>query len=447
MPKINKLPEISENWVVQKSNPLKTLADSKMTLFHLKVLDTYLSRINSHNPEERYVKFTKGELEQILGVTKMHKTELDRRLDGLFRAVTIHDENKPNKFVKIGLFARAECEMAKNGQWEVVLACTQEAMEYIFNIDNIGYLRYRLKNVIALKSKYSYILYIYLADNKFRESWEISVDNLRALLDCKAETYQKFYRFNNLILSKCQSEINGKTDIMFTYTSIKKGKYVEKVRFTVEEVQESQTAEEVNPELKQHLLTFCLTNYPEINPIRADELVEETLTAMQGRKITDIFKYAETVLKQKADNLRKEKSKPKYTYSRSKDLYAEDASRPQSYDLEEFEKMAVNFAEYIDEPQQKIPEPEPVNKKLQSLQEFTQEEEPSAPEPKQPKTGIDQEYYIATMDYIMQKDGFDISFSDMIAKCEEVQAKIKSLAEHSIPVPPPSDEIIASFFR
>lgn len=435
MPKINKLPEVSENWVVQKSNPLKTLADSKMTLFHLKVLDTYLSRINSHKPEERYVKFTKGELEQILGVTKMHKTELDRRLDGLFRAVTIHDENKLNKFVKIGLFAKAECEMAKNGQWEVVLACTQEAMEYIFNIDNIGYLRYRLKNVIALKSKYSYILYIYLADNKFRETWEISADDLRELLDCKAETYRKFYRFNNLILSKCQNEINDKTDIKFTYTPIKKGKYVEKVKFEVTEQQEIQSpsAIDVNPGLHQHLLTLCQTKYPDIDSIRADELIQETLTAMQGRQITDSFKYAETVLKQKADKIKKEKSKQQYTYSRSRDLYAEAASRPQSYDLEEFEKMAVNFAEYIDEPQQTILEPEP-----------------PAPEPKQPEatqTGTAQEYYLYTMSYLIDKHGTDMDFVQKIAKAEEIRDKIKTLEKNHIPVPAPTDDIIASFLK
>ena len=53
---------------VQKSLPLFALWRSELTLAEFKILDTYLSRIDSHKPEKRAVMFEKGELEKILGV-------------------------------------------------------------------------------------------------------------------------------------------------------------------------------------------------------------------------------------------------------------------------------------------------------------------------------------------------------------------------------------------
>lgn len=254
MPRRTKLPELPEtpdiiglgrsdkdplNWEIQKSNPLRSLSQTELNLTHFKILDAYLSRINSRKPEERYVQFHKGELEQLLGVVKINKEDLDKRLDGLFCAVTIQDDNKPNKFVKIGLFEKAECKQDENGFWQVRLACTPAAMEYIFNIENIGYIRYRLRNIINLKSRYSYILFLFLTEirNSNRpNTFSVSVDELKGLLNCKAETYSKFKRFNDLILKKSYQEINEKTDIKYSYTPDKPkyGRKITSVTFSIE---------------------------------------------------------------------------------------------------------------------------------------------------------------------------------------------------------------------
>lgn len=256
MPRRKKLPELSEtpdlsglgrpdkdphDWIIQKSNPLRTLSQSELSLTHFKILDAYLARIDSRKPEKRYVQFQKGELEQLLGVVKINRDDLNARLDGLFCAITIQDDNKPDRFVKIGLFAKAECKQDKDGLWKVKLACTQEAMEYIFNIENIGYIRYRLRNIINLKSRYSYILYLFLTEirNSNRpNTFSISVDDLKELLNCKAESYSEFKLFNNRILKNCCEEINEKTDIKYSYTPDKPkyGRRITSVTFSIEKV-------------------------------------------------------------------------------------------------------------------------------------------------------------------------------------------------------------------
>lgn len=224
----------AESMLVQKSNPLQSLSETKMTLPEFKILDAYLSRIDSRKPEQRNVSFEKGELEKLLGIDKINKSDLEKRIDNLFQTVTIRDPNKPNGFTKIGLFARADCNQDENGQWQVNLACSAEAMEYVFNIENIGYLKYRLKNVVDLTSRYSYILYLYLENNRYRKSWEITLDELKALLRCSAERYEQYKFFNSEILKKCHREITEKTSLSYSYKPIRNGRKVTHIEFDVD---------------------------------------------------------------------------------------------------------------------------------------------------------------------------------------------------------------------
>ena len=46
--------------VVQKSLPLFALWQSDLTLSEFKILDTYLSRIDSHKPDKRQIVLKKG---------------------------------------------------------------------------------------------------------------------------------------------------------------------------------------------------------------------------------------------------------------------------------------------------------------------------------------------------------------------------------------------------
>lgn len=243
MPKRNKIPPVPdyegtgnspEKAYIQKARPLQSLSETDLTLPELKILDAYLARINSHNPDKRTVKLEKGELERYLGVSRILKDDLNKRLRHLFQVIEVKDETKRKGFKLINLFEEADAEQDENGLWQVTLTCTPSAREYVFNIDNIGYLRYRLKNVIYLTSRYSYILFLYLVDNRFRKSWTINLVELRDLLNCTADTYSQYYRFNDLILKKCFKEINEKTDLNYTYEPVKKGRKVSDIRFTVE---------------------------------------------------------------------------------------------------------------------------------------------------------------------------------------------------------------------
>lgn len=234
---IHGLGKQSDKLVVQKSLALFSLWQSKLTLPEFKILDVYLSRINSHEPQRKTVTFTKGELEDILGLKQIKPEVLDQRLANLMTSVRVEQNEDMTYFVRITLFEKAEAKIYENGQWTVELQCTQSAAEYIFNIESIGYLRYNLRSIVSLTSRYSYIMFMYLRNGEqkhYGKSWEISVSGLKALLGCNEATYTEYWRFNDLVLKKVQKELHEKTAFRYTYESIKSGKRVVAIRFTVQ---------------------------------------------------------------------------------------------------------------------------------------------------------------------------------------------------------------------
>lgn len=221
---------------VQKSLPLFALWRSELTLAEFKILDTYLARIDSHKPERRAVTFGKGELEEKLGVKKINQKELKERLKHLMgNVVEIPDADEKKGFRLITLFEEAVAEQDDYGLWQVKLECTQKAMKYIFNMDNLGYLRYKLRCITSITSRYTYIMFIYLESNRYRKSWEVSLKELKEILNCdKEELYKEFKFFNQKILKRVQAEMHEKTECRYSYEPVKKGRSVVAVRFTVE---------------------------------------------------------------------------------------------------------------------------------------------------------------------------------------------------------------------
>lgn len=226
---------------VQKSQPLFALWRSEMTLAEFKILDTYLARIDSHKPEKRAVTFEKGQLESLLGVKKINLSDLKDRLKHLMgNVVEVPDPSVKKGIRLVTLFEEAIAEQDDFGIWQIKLECTQKAMKYFFNIENLGYLRYKLRCITSLTSRYTYIMFVYLESNRFRKSWEVGLEELKQILDCdKVETYSAFKEFNKQVLKRVQKEMNEKTECRYSYEPIKKGRSVVAIRFTLETLQKS----------------------------------------------------------------------------------------------------------------------------------------------------------------------------------------------------------------
>lgn len=236
--------------IVQKSKPLYALWQSDLTLAEFKILDTYLARIDSHHPEKRSVVFEKGELEEKLGVKKINQKELEERLKHLMEnVVKIPDGDARKGFRLVSLFEEAVAEQDDYGLWKIKLECTQKAMKYIFNIEHLGYCRYKLRCITSITSRYAYIMFIYLESHRKMKSWEVDVDILRKFLNCdQDESYAAFKVFNDRILKRCQKELLEKTDCRFTYEPIKTGRKVTSIKFTLETLPKAVISENYTPD-------------------------------------------------------------------------------------------------------------------------------------------------------------------------------------------------------
>lgn len=245
---------ITDKLLVQKSLPLFALWRSELTLAEFKILDTYLARIDSHHPEKRQIVFEKGELEEKLGVKKINKKELKTRLVHLMgNVVEIPDIDEKEGFRLITLFEEATAKQDEYGLWQIKLECTEKAMKYIFNIEKLGYLRYKLRCITSLKSRQAYILFTFLEANRFRTPFTVELQELKEILCCEnEETYKEYKRFNDRVLKRIQKELLEKTECKYKYEPIKKGRSVVAIRFTLETLPKAILEEDIKEPNKEY---------------------------------------------------------------------------------------------------------------------------------------------------------------------------------------------------
>ena len=241
---------LDENYIVEKSAPLVWAKLKDYGAGELKILDTYLSRINARDEESSCVTFTKKEYAQLMGVgADVRTTQLKEYTQNLLSNVVTM--SLPGEgYVQYPLFSEAKCFFdERRNQTVVTIDCNPKLKQAFFNIAKDGYVRYQLKNVINLKSQYSIRLYTFLKARPF--GWTVSVDDLREKLGATSSTYDAFKRFNDLILKKTVKEINDITDIFIEMDLIRRGRTVEKIKFQVSQNSRASLAEVIQEEVPE----------------------------------------------------------------------------------------------------------------------------------------------------------------------------------------------------
>lgn len=225
---------LDELYIVEKSKALVWAQFQDYSPGELKILDTYLSRIDPRRPESSLVTFTKKEYAELMGLDSDIRTEQLKTYTGglLSNVVTI---DLPDKgYVQYPLFSEAKCYLDdKSGQVTIEVDCNHKLKAAFFDIARNGYVRYQLKNIISLRSQYSVRLYPKLKDRPF--GWTVSVSELREMLGATAASYDVFKDFNKHVLQKAVKEINEITDINVETENVRKGRSVVSIRFKVTE--------------------------------------------------------------------------------------------------------------------------------------------------------------------------------------------------------------------
>lgn len=224
---------LDRKYWVQKADPLIAMKSVPFTLGELKILDTYISRINAADDTRRTVIFTKEEYEELMGLSCANPRALQKHIKALLSRVP--ELYMPdNGYISFVLFEKAYYHKDEYGKPIIELTCTETSKDLFFCIGKYHYFKYALENVINLTRKASYLLYLHILTNRFRGEWELLLEELRdEVLDCKEqESYQEYKIFKRDVLDPAVKEVNEKTDCRFEYETVKRGRRVAKIKFT-----------------------------------------------------------------------------------------------------------------------------------------------------------------------------------------------------------------------
>lgn len=245
---------IDERFLISKSRPLLAMKNSGYNMAEFKILDTYLSRINPMDPRTRRVTFKFREFCALLGVEsgKIRSKQLaSYTAHFLSNVVSLPRPDRKAGYIQMPLFTFAEYDEESK---EIVLECNSDPQIFsmFFSIEEIGYVKYILKNTIGFKSLYSFKLYMLLKSKLPAVEFSISLDELKEKLEITASRYDEFKFLNSEVLKRAQTEINTNTDTRFEYELIRTGRTTTGIRFkgirTIELSQELPEVSILDPE-------------------------------------------------------------------------------------------------------------------------------------------------------------------------------------------------------
>lgn len=244
MPKI-----VEEKNALEESKALLLMKEVPFNLYELKVLETYLSKINARDDTQRTVTFSKKEYEELMGISEVKSTALKKYVESLQgKIIYLPDEDKKGEWKMYTLFSLSQCYKDKtSGELLIELTCSVEAKKIFFNLENTGYIRYQLRNVINLTKRYSYFLYMYLINNKYQKKWKVDLETLRNALHIGENKYDEYKSLNQLVIKPSADEVNKKTDLTFKYSPVRNGRKIAAIEFTI--IKDNvKTVEEINEE-------------------------------------------------------------------------------------------------------------------------------------------------------------------------------------------------------
>lgn len=275
---------IKQNNVVEKSKSLVWAKFNNYTANELKLLDVYLSRINARDSESSTVTFTKKEYCSLMGLHPDTKTQQLKKYTKRFLGNVITINVDDDGYEQYTLFTKATCKKDPEiNQVTITLDCNSELKGVFFDLASDGYIRYKLQNILSLKSQYAIRLYSLLKDRAFgKYEWSCELKELRELLGATNKNNESFREFNKL-LTRCQEEINDHTDIHFTYEKITRGRLTRGVKFKI--CENNKTVDQLDGQLSLSELDFEDSSTEKMS-LTANILITEMLQGC-GYKFTD----------------------------------------------------------------------------------------------------------------------------------------------------------------
>lgn len=206
----------------------------KLNGLEMRIVNLAVSRLNPKRPisQERRFEFTVKEFMDCNSGLSLKTGDLYKNIKNAVKNLsTIWVEVEPMAgydVTEISLLTRRSYE---DGQGRFMIEFHEDAMPYLAEIKN-NYTSILLETFGTLKSEYSLKFYEILSRWAFKGKFQIALDELRNLLNT-GDTYPRFNSFNQRVISPSLIEINSKTNLNVTVTTIRTGRSITGLEFSI----------------------------------------------------------------------------------------------------------------------------------------------------------------------------------------------------------------------
>ncbi len=244
------LNEIEKRKVVEHNSLITSIA--KMQKTALKMFELAVSCIDTENPpKDNIIYLSKKELFSFFDVSSASKhTRFKEAIEYMQKQAFFQIKEKKNKGYEMTSIVPIPTVKWNSYNDDVMIQFNQFIMPYLIDL-KAEFTQYKISELKELNSKYSLILYRWLAMNYSQyehysvkggrraeqvEAYRnpsITVKELREITDTINE-YTRFQSFENRVLKNAIEEINAHTSFNVSYEKVKKGRSIDSIVFHIE---------------------------------------------------------------------------------------------------------------------------------------------------------------------------------------------------------------------
>lgn len=200
-----------------------------LTLTEAKIIAKLTSMIKKDDEDFKEHIFKTKELLEELNLGNENYTALKDAIDKLIiRKIEIKQEKKDllvTSFLSSCLY--------RHSTGEIILRYDPNLKPYLLQL-KANFTKYYIENVLNLRSFYAIRIYELCKQYETIKERNIEIEDLKAILDIKAESYNIYNRFKDKVLLIAQREINDKTDLKICIEEKKTGRKVTSIKFIIE---------------------------------------------------------------------------------------------------------------------------------------------------------------------------------------------------------------------
>jgi plasmid replication initiation protein len=262
----------------------EALRQENLKEIELEITFFLFAKLSKSHKDDTTYRLNMAELENLTG----HSYNLSEYIKAAKRLRNITFTVDREKGVLVtGLLHEADFLKGK-GTVEVLVS--KKLKPYLIDLTK-NYTKHQLFSMLRLKSKHSKIIYMYLCQYRPKKGYvrqTIESKDLKKLKEklgyinqeTGEEKYKKYGEFNREVLKVAKKEINGLTDIKFSYTPVKWGREV--VALTID----------IENKSNEELISSKLEDFTQITD--KNKSLEENLKELSDfEKLTTIYELTE----------------------------------------------------------------------------------------------------------------------------------------------------------